>query len=196
MSGRAAVFFDRDGVLNHDVGYVTHLDDYRLLPRSAAAVRRVNEAGMPAILGTNQAGAARGYFPESMIGRVHEKLESGLAAKGARLDAIYFCPYHPSSDDPALAIDSDWRKPKPGMLLQAAKDHGIDLARSFMIGDKYSDLECGWAAGCRSALVLTGYGRGSLEIYGETWARRPDFLSEDAYHAVDMIFRDRKERGE
>ena len=196
MNGRAAVFFDRDGVLNYDVGYVTHLDDYKLLPRSAAAVRRVNEAGMPAILVTNQAGVARGYFSELMIGRVHEKLENELSKKGAYLDAIYFCPYHPCSDDPSLAIDSDWRKPKPGMLFQASKDHCIDLARSFMIGDKYSDLECGWAAGCCSALVLTGYGRGSLENYGETWIRRPDFLAEDSYQAVDVILRNRKEMEE
>ena len=105
MSGKAAVFFDRDGVLSREVGYVTHLDDYRLYPRSAAAVRCVNEAGMLAILATNQAGAARGYFPLEMIDRVHEKLADELASQGARLDAIYSCPYHPSSGDPELALD-------------------------------------------------------------------------------------------
>ena len=152
MSGRAAVFFDRDGVLNHDVGYITHLDDYELLPRSAAAVRRVNEAGLLVFVATNQAGAARGYFPESMIGRVHEKLREELERKGARLDALYFCPYLPGSVIPALDKDSDLRKPKPGMLLKAASEHGVDMAASYMIGDKYSDLECGWAAGCKGGV--------------------------------------------
>ena len=193
MSGRAAIFFDRDGVLNRDAGYITHLDDYKLYPRSAAAVRCVNEAGLLAIFATNQAGAARGYFPVEMIGRVHEKLEAELARQGAHLDAIYLCPYHPSSDDPALAVDSDLRKPKPGMLLQAAKDHGVDLERSYMIGDKYSDMECGWVAGCRGAYVLTGYGRGSRDHFGGGWAREPDICAEDAYHAVQLILEERNE---
>ena len=193
MSGRAAVFFDRDGVLNRDVGYITHLDDYELLPRSAAAVRRVNEAGLLVIVATNQAGAARGYFPESMIGRVHEKLREELERKGARLDALYFCPYLPGSVIPALDKDSDLRKPKPGMLLKAASEHGVDMAASYMIGDKYSDLECGWAAGCKGAFVLTGYGRGERDLYGDTWPRQPDIVAEDAYHAVEQILAGRGE---
>jgi D-glycero-D-manno-heptose 1,7-bisphosphate phosphatase len=192
MSGKTAIFFDRDGTLNRDVGYVTHLDDFQLLPRAAAAVRKVNEAGLLAILATNQAGVARGYFPEAMIHRVHRKLQDELAKKNASLDALYYCPYHPSSEVTAFAIDSDTRKPKPGMLLEAAKEHGIDLSRSYMIGDKYSDLECGWAAGCRSVFVLTGYGRGTMDLYGEDWPRRPDILAEDAYHAVTMILAERE----
>ncbi len=195
MSGRAAIFFDRDGTLNRDVGYVTHLDDFELLPRAAAAVRKVNEAGLLAVLATNQAGVARGYFPEKMIHRMHEKLQAKLARKDARLDALYYCPYHPDSENPDFAVDSDARKPGPGMLLQAAEEHGIDLARSYMVGDKYSDLECGWAAGCRSAFVLTGYGRGTMDLYGEGWPRRPDILAEDAYQAVTMILDERKRAG-
>ncbi|MEE9275783.1 MAG: HAD family hydrolase [bacterium] len=187
MSGRRAVFFDRDGTLNRDVGYVTHVDDFELLPRAAAAVRRVNEAGMLAILATNQAGVARGYFPEWMIERTHEKLQRELAAKGARLDAIYYCPYFPESKDPAYAVDSQLRKPYPGMLLKAAEEHGVDLARSYMVGDKYSDLECGWAAGCRAVFILTGYGRGDMNLWGDDWPRPPDILAEDAHHAVDKI---------
>lgn len=187
MSGKPAIFFDRDGNLNRDVGYVVHLDDYELLPRAAAAVRLVNEAGHLAILVTNQAGVARGYFPEEMLARVHEKLQVKLGEKGAHLDAIYYCASLPGSNVPGYDEDSDWRKPKPGMLLQAAADHDIDLSRSFMMGDKYSDLECGWAAGCKSAFVLTGYGRGERELRGDTWRRQPDVTGEDAYHAVELI---------
>lgn len=192
MSGRAAIFFDRDGTLNRDVGYVTHLDVFSLLPRAAAAVRKVNEAGLLAVLATNQAGVARGYFPETMVGRVHEKLQAELARKNARLDAIYYCPYHPESKIPEFAVESDARKPKPGLLLQAAEEHDIDLSRSYMIGDKYSDLECGWAAGCRSAFVLTGYGRGEKDLYGDGWSRPPDIQSEDVFQAVTMILEERE----
>ena len=190
MSGRPAVFFDRDGTLNVDVGYVTHLDQLRLLPRAAAAVRMVNEAGWLAILATNQAGVARKYFPEWMIGKVHEKLQEELAKKGARLDAVYYCPHLPDADEPAYRKDCPMRKPHPGMLLKAAEEHGADLARSFMLGDKYSDLQAGWAAGCRAILLLTGYGRGERELRGKGWPRPPDGVAEDAHHAVETLLAD------
>ena len=190
MSGRPAVFFDRDGTLNVDVGYLTHLDQLRLLPRAAAAVRMVNEAGWLAILATNQAGVARKYFPEWMIGKVHERLQEELAKKGARLDAVYYCPHLPDADEPAYRKDCPMRKPHPGMLLKAAEEHGVDLARSFMLGDKYSDLQAGWAAGCRSILLLTGYGRGERELRGKSWPRQPDGVAEDAHHAVETILAD------
>ena len=185
---KPAVFFDRDGTLNRDVGYVTHLDVYELLPRAAAAVRRVNKVGWLAILITNQAGVARGYFPESMIEEVHRKLQDELGGQGARLDAIYYCPHVPNGDDPEYAIDCKMRKPYPGMILKAAAEHGIDLAKSVMLGDKYSDLEAGWRAGCKSGLVLTGYGRGEREFRGAGWPRPPDFVAQDAYHAVEIFF--------
>ena len=184
---KPAVFFDRDGTLNRDVGYVTHLDVYELLPRAAAAVRKVNEAGWLAILITNQAGVARGYFSESMIDKVHRKLQDELGGKGARLDAIYYCPYVPNGDVPAYALDSKMRKPYPGMILKAAEEHGVDLEKSVMLGDKYSDLEAGWRAGCKSGLVLTGYGRGERELRGAQWPRQPAFVAADAYHAVEII---------
>lgn len=184
---RPAVFFDRDGTLNRDVGYVTHLDVYELLPRAAAAVRKVNEAGWLAILITNQAGVARGYFPESMLEKVHHKLQDELGGKGARLDAIYYCPHVPNGDNPDYAIDCKMRKPYPGMILKAATEHNVDLGKSIMLGDKYSDLEAGWGAGSASGLVLTGYGRGERELRGAQWPRRPDFVAQDAYQAVEII---------
>lgn len=187
MPGRPAVFFDRDGTLNRDVGYVTHLDAYELLPRAAAAVRKVNEAGRLAVVITNQAGVARGYFPESMLEEVHRKLRDELHARGARLDAIYYCPHAPNGDAPDYAIDCRMRKPYPGMILKAGEEHGIDLEKSVMLGDKYSDLEAGWRAGCASGLLLTGYGRGERALRGALWPRQPDFVAEDAYHAVEIV---------
>lgn len=194
MPGKPAVFFDRDGTLNRDVGYVTHLDVYELLPRAAAAVRRVNEAGWLAILVTNQAGVARGYFPESMVEAVHGKLRDELHAEGARLDAIYYCPHAPSGDVPDYAIDCRMRKPYPGMILKAGEERGVDLEKSVMLGDKYSDLEAGWRAGCRAGLLLTGYGRGERELRGAGWPRQPDFVAEDAYHAVETVLSARGNR--
>ena len=187
MPMRPAIFFDRDGTLNRDVGYVTHLDIYELLPRAAAAVRKVNEAGWLAILITNQAGVARGYFPESFLERVHRKLRNELGTKGARLDAIYYCPHAPNGDVPGYMIDCKMRKPYPGMVLKAAAECDVDLERSVMLGDKYSDLEAGWRAGCRSSLLLTGYGRGERELRGSQWPRQPDFVAQDAYHAVEIV---------
>jgi D-glycero-D-manno-heptose 1,7-bisphosphate phosphatase len=195
LNGRPAVFLDRDGTLNRDVGYVTHLDDFQLYARAAAAVKRIADSGYAAILATNQAGVARGYFPEWMVEKVHEKLQSELAKHGAKLDAIYYCPHHPSSEDPAYTIDSEMRKPRPGMLLKAAKEHDLALPRSFMIGDKYSDMECGWAAGCRSAFVLTGYGRGEMELRGDSWPRKPDIIAEDVYAAVESVLEINREEG-
>ena len=187
VTKRPAVFFDRDGTLNRDVGYVTHLDVYELLPRAAATVRKVNESGWLAVLITNQAGVARGYFPESMLEKVHRKLQDELNGKGARLDAIYYCPHVPNGDNPDYAVDCKMRKPYPGMLLKAAAEHDIDLGNSVMLGDKYSDLEAGWRAGCRSGLLLTGYGRGERELREAQWPRQPDFVAQDAYHAVEII---------
>ena len=146
-----------------------------------------NEAGWLAILITNQAGVARGYFPEIMIDKVHRKLQEELGGKGARLDAIYYCPHVPNGDDPGYALDCQMRKPYPGMILKAAAEHGVDLEKSVMLGDKYSDLEAGWRAGCKSGLVLSGYGRGERELRGAQWPRRPDFVAQDAYHAVEII---------
>ena len=113
-------------------------------------MQKVNEAGWLAILITNQAGVARGYFSESMIEKVHRKLQDELSGKGARLDAIYYCPHVPNGDDPEYALDCKMRKPYPGMILKAAAEHGVDLEKSVMLGDKYSDLEAGWRAGCRA----------------------------------------------
>lgn len=188
MEKKKAIFLDRDGTLNRDVGYVTHLDDYELLPRAGDAVKKINDAGFLAILVTNQAGVARGYFAESMIKKVHEKLQKELELKDANLDAIYYCPHVPLGSENLFSKDCEMRKPKPGMILKASNEYNIDLTQSFMIGDKFSDLESGWSAGCRSALVLTGYGRGEFETNNKKWLREPDYVAEDVYHAIELIF--------
>ncbi len=184
---RRAVFMDRDGTISEEVGYVNHPARYRVFPYSADAVRLLNEAGWLAILITNQAGVARGYFTEEMIASVHEVLTGELEKGGARLDAIYYCAHHPSVGRPPYRLACDCRKPKPGLITQAAAALDINLAESWMIGDRYSDIELERNAGTRAALVLSGYGRGEWEYQRAAWKHAPDIVAEDLLEAVRRI---------
>ncbi|HEV2707756.1 MAG TPA: HAD family hydrolase [Pyrinomonadaceae bacterium] len=184
---RRAVFIDRDGTISEEVGYVNHPTRYRVFPYSAAAVKLLNEAGWLAILVTNQAGVARGYFREEMIGAVHEILARELERGGARLDALYYCPHHPSVGEPPYRLDCDCRKPKPGLIQRAAAELDIDLSSSWMVGDRYSDTELARNAGVRSAFVLSGYGRGEWEHQRAAWRHLPDLVAQDLLEAVQKI---------
>ena len=184
---RRAVFIDRDGTISEEVGYVNHVSRYRVMPFAAEAIRTLNERGWLAVLVTNQAGVARGYFKEEMIGQVHSLLSEELARGGARLDAVYYCPHHPSVGEPPYRLDCDCRKPRPGLLRRAAEELGIDLARSWMVGDRYSDTELARNAGTRAALVLTGYGRGEYEHQSHAWKHRPDLVAANLLEAVREI---------
>jgi D-glycero-D-manno-heptose 1,7-bisphosphate phosphatase len=186
---RRAVFIDRDGTISEEVGYVNHPTRYRVFPFAAEAVRVLNEAGWLAVLVTNQAGVARGYFAEEMIGAVHDLLTRELERNGARLDAIYYCPHHPSVGEPPYRLACDCRKPKPGLIARAAAEFDIDLARSWMIGDRYGDTELARNAGTRAALVLTGYGRGEFEHQRDAWQHQPDLVAENLLEAVREILR-------
>lgn len=184
---RRAVFMDRDGTISEEVGYVNHPSRYRVFSYSAEAVRRLNEAGWLAILVTNQAGVARGYFTEEVIGSVHGVLKSELERGGARLDAIYYCAHHPSVGEPPYRFECDCRKPRPGLITRAAADFEIDLAESWMVGDRYSDIELARNAGVRAAFVLSGYGRGEWEYQRAAWKHEPDLVTEDLLEAVKRI---------
>ena len=185
--GRPAIFLDRDGTLSYEIGYVNHLSRFRLLPYAVDAVRLVNASGRLAVLVTNQAGVARGYFPESLIHEVHAHVRAAMDAGGARLDGIYVCVHHPSVGSPPYRQDCDCRKPRPGLLRQAEKELGADLARSWMIGDRHGDLAVAWAAGARAALVKTGYGEGELAWHAASWPRPPDLVAENVLEAVERI---------
>ncbi len=175
---------DRDGTLSHEVGYVNHLSRFRLLPWTVDAVRLINASGFLAVVVTNQAGVARGYFPESLIHEVHGLLRDSLAAGGAHLDALYFCPHHPTVGEPPYRQDCDCRKPRPGMLRRAESELGIDLARSWVVGDRMGDLELAWKVGARGALVKTGYGLGELTNDVPRASRPPDLVAEHLLQAV------------
>jgi D-glycero-D-manno-heptose 1,7-bisphosphate phosphatase len=189
VASRPAVFVDRDGTLTEEVGYVNHPNRLRLLPRSVEAIRRLNDAGMAAVVVTNQAGIARGYFSEEVLHAVNQTLVGALEAGGARLDGVYVCPHHPSEGTPPWRADCDCRKPRPGLLLQAAAELGLDLAASTMVGDKASDLEVAPRVGARSVLVLTGYGLGEWEYRRDTFAVTPDYVADDLLAAVEWVLR-------
>jgi D-glycero-D-manno-heptose 1,7-bisphosphate phosphatase len=182
-----AIFMDRDGTLAYEVGYVNHLSRFRLFPWSVDAVRLVNRGGFRAVVVTNQAGVARGYFPESLIGEVHARLRTALEEGGARLDGIYVCMHHPSVGDPPYRADCECRKPRPGLLRRAEAELGIDLARSWVVGDRLSDLKLAWAVGARGALVRSGYGEGELAYQAPASPRPPDLVAEHVLEAVERI---------
>ena len=184
---RRAIFIDRDGTLSEEVGYVNHLSRFRLFPFAVDAVRLVNRSPFLAVLVTNQAGVARGYFPESLSHEVHAAVARDMEAGGARLDAIYFCPHHPTAGEPPYRQECECRKPRPGLLHRAAEDLGVDLARSYMIGDRLGDLELAWSVGAKAVLVRTGYGRGELELHAPAWPRQPDIVAEHLLEAVVTI---------
>ena len=187
---KIAVFIDRDGTMSEEVGYVNHISRFKLLENTAAAVKLLNEAGVLAIVATNQAGVARGYFEEPMINKVHEKLKNELAKSGASVDAIYYCPHHPSAGKPPYRAECNCRKPKPGMILRAREDFDIDLSRSYMVGDKISDVEFGQKLGLKSVMVMTGYGIGEYEHQRQDWKTAPDFMADDLLGAVKWIIED------
>jgi D-glycero-D-manno-heptose 1,7-bisphosphate phosphatase len=179
---RPAVFIDRDGTIAEEVGYLNHLSRFRMFPFVPASLRRLNEAGYPAIVVTNQSGVARGYFPESLVHDVTRLMARQLAETGARIDALYYCA-HGTTENCAC------RKPKTGMLEQAAREHGVDLQRSFVVGDRYIDVELAHNAQARGILVRTGYGEGDLAWHAAEWPAPPDFVAEDLAQAVDWILR-------
>lgn len=152
-----AVFFDRDGVLIPDSGYPHRDEDLVLIPGAAEAVRRLNSLGYFVVIVTNQSGVARGYFTEAQMNAFNDALVRKLAGKGARIGAVYACPFHKDAEDPAyFHPDHPDRKPNPGMILRAIADHDLDPDRSFLIGDRQSDLEAARRAGMPGFLFEGG----------------------------------------
>ena len=184
---RRAVFIDRDGTISEEVGYINHASRFRVFPYAAAAIKHLNENGWLAIVTTNQAGVARGYFSEEMIHAVDGRMREQLESEGARLDAIYYCAHHPSVGEPPYRMDCDCRKPKPGLIARAAADFDIDLAASWVVGDRYSDVELARNAGVKSVFVLSGYGRGEWEHQRASWKTARHGRGVYSRHAFSLL---------
>ncbi len=178
---RPALFLDRDGTLNVEKNHLYRSADWEWIPGAPEAIRQINAMGWLAIVVTNQSGVARGYYREADVNALHRHVDGLLAAASAKIDAYYICPHHP---DAGAMGDCDCRKPQPGMLLRAAREHQIDLASSFMIGDKMTDVEAARRAGVRPVLVATGYGAAEAEALSLGIARAENVLA-----AVEMIRR-------
>jgi D-glycero-D-manno-heptose 1,7-bisphosphate phosphatase len=156
---RQAVFLDRDGTVNQDIGYLYRKEDLEFIPNAPEAIKLFNNCLFKVVVITNQAGVARGFYREADVRRLHELINQELRKYEAYIDAFYFCPHHPTAGVGRYRVDCDCRKPKPGLILKAAQEHNLELSQSFMIGDKMDDVRAGRNAGVQSLLVKTGYGR-------------------------------------
>lgn len=192
----SAVFLDRDGTLNEEGGYINHVDRLKLIDGAAEAVALLGRHGLKTIVVTNQAGVARGYYPAEHVPKLHDRLRALLKEQGAELDAIYYCPHHPDIGKYPFRQDCDCRKPKLGMIRRAEKELSVDASRSYMVGDKISDVEFGRKAGCKSILVLTGYGKGELEYHRDKLDGEPDYIADDILDAAKWIVKDIETRGQ
>ena len=182
---RPAAFLDRDGAIVEEVDYLTRPEQLRLIPGAGAAIRRLNERGLAVVIVTNQSAVARGLLSEDGLAAVHARLREMLAAEGAHVDGIYYCPHLPDGDSPPYNRICDCRKPAPGMLLQAARKLHLDLDASAMIGDSRRDLEAGAAAGC-GTLILVRTGHGAAEA-SETIGIANARVAGDLADAVRML---------
>jgi rfaE bifunctional protein nucleotidyltransferase chain/domain len=164
---RKAAFLDRDGVINLDRAYVHQWSEFEFVPGAVDAMRRLREAGYVLIVVTNQSGLARGMYTEAQFQELTQHMRAALAEAGAEVEAVYHCPHHPKGSVPALAVDCDCRKPEPGMILQAAREHGLSLADSLLVGDKPSDIEAARAAGVGHAYIVRSDNSQSVDVATE-----------------------------
>lgn len=184
-----AVFLDRDGTINEEAGYLDHPDRFKLLPRAGEAIRLLNRSGLKAVVVTNQSGVARGYFPESMVLKIHRRMEDLLKEEGAYLDGIYYCPHHPDVGEPPYRMRCGCRKPETGLVDLAIKKLNIDCSISYSVGDRMADIEFGRRIKARSILVLTGYGRKEWDLNRGRGTVAPDHAAQDLFEAVQWILK-------
>jgi len=191
---RAAVFLDRDGVLLYDIGYLARLEDLRWHSCAIEAVRSLNRAGFLVFVATNQGGIGLGLYSERFVRATHDAMAKSLEAGGAHVDAWFFCPHHPRATIEDLRITCDCRKPEPGMVRAAQSTHAIDLTRSFVVGDKATDMGLAQRVGARGVMVRTGQGEAELARVGGTI--RPAWIAPDLAAATAwMIEADRESGG-
>ena len=188
---KPAVFLDRDGVLIDEVNYLARVDQVRVIPGAPGAVRRLNDAGIPVVVVTNQAGVARGYFPESQVEVIHDYLSKVFDEEAnARFDRFDYSPFHPTEGIGEYRQETECRKPNPGMLVRSAIALNLELTRSWMVGDKVSDLQAGAAADCRTILVRTGYGA-TIDLTAPNTKLKLAAVVPTVVEAVDFILCER-----
>jgi D-glycero-D-manno-heptose 1,7-bisphosphate phosphatase len=184
---RPAVFIDRDGTINEQMGYVNHISRFVLLPGTAEGIRLLNRHHYLAIIVSNQSGVARGYFPMELIDRVHAHMKDLLVKEGANIDEIFFCPHYPRGIVPKYSVECDCRKPGTGLVQKACEKFDIDMKNSYVIGDRCSDIELAERSNLQGIMVTTGYGLGDIEYVLPHQPFKPLHIAKDLLHAVRWI---------
>jgi len=188
---RPALFLDRDGTLVKEVNYLTRVDELQMLDSSAEALRLAHAAGMATVLITNQSAVARGMLAEADLQVIHRRLSEMIVEQGGILDAVYYCPHHPEASVPEYIASCQCRKPQPGLILKAARELGLNLSESVMVGDTLKDVEAGKRAGCTAVLVETGYGASEAAKI-QPGGTLPDTIAPDLLGAVNWFLARRK----
>jgi len=188
---KRAVFLDRDGTLNEDVGFPNSYSLIRIYPSSYEAVRKINEAGLLAVITTNQSGVGRGLIEEEELHKLHDKMRASFSQNNASIDGIYYCPHYAFSSQARYRKECSCRKPLPGMARQASRDLNIEICESYMVGDKVEDILFGKNIQARPVLVLTGFGKRSLNELSSQGVE-PDYVAQDVLDAVNWILGEEK----
>ena len=184
---KPAVFIDRDGTVNEQMGYINHISRFVLLPGSTEAIRLLNHHGYLTIIVSNQSGVARGYFPIGLVHEVHDHMKALLERESASVDGIFFCPHYPKGKVPEYSRPCDCRKPRTGLIEMACEQFSIDMEKSYVVGDRCSDMELARESDLKGILVKTGYGLGDLEYVFPTLSYKPFHVAEDLLDAVKWI---------
>ncbi len=184
---RPAVFIDRDGTVNEQMGYINHISRFVMLPGAAEAIRLLNMHQYLAIIVSNQSGVARGYYPIGLVDEVHAHMRALMEKEGAFVDGIFFCPHYERGSVPEYSIECDCRKPRTGLIEKARKAFEIDMDNSYVIGDRYSDIELALRSDMKGILVTTGYGQGDIDYVFPRLSFKPAHIARDLLHAVRWI---------
>jgi D-glycero-D-manno-heptose 1,7-bisphosphate phosphatase len=193
---RPVVFLDRDGTLNEEIGYIHDVSMLNLIAGAGESVKKLNQANVATILVSNQTGAARGFYGEEHITKLNDRLISLLEAKGAKLDGLYYCPHLETGKVPELSIKCECRKPAPGLVQKAYAEHpDLDASRSYVVGDKASDVALARNCGAKGILVKTGYGQAVTDGRYQ-WKEEPDYLAHNITDAVNWILNDLNKKEE
>ena len=189
---KPAVFIDRDGTINEQLGYINHLSRFVILPGVSEAVRLLNKNNWWAIIVSNQGGVARGYYPIELVEEIHAFLKSSLKERGATIDGIFFCPHHPAGILPEYSSECDCRKPETGLIDRAREVFEIDMSSSYVVGDRHVDIELASRLNLKGVLVKTGYGLGEIEYIIPEKRLKPHHVAEDLLDAVKWILNEER----
>lgn len=182
-----AIFLDRDGTINEEMGYINHISRFKMFDFVPPAIRIFNEAGYKVLVTTNQSGLGRGYFDESLLKEIHNFLHKQVEMKKAKIDKIYYCPHHPTEAQGQYKVDCGCRKPKRGMIDLAQTEFNLNIPESYVIGDSYNDVKFGKNVGTKTILLLTGYGLGQYTYQKKNWELMPDMIFQDLLSAAQYI---------